>query len=281
MNNLSYKQNIINKGEIIIDINTYFKTEDSDLYKCDNLNLLNKLPDKYIDLIYSDILYATGRDFEDYKDLQYNKQEVYDFYDTRIREMHRVLKDTGTLALQMDFRISHWLRDICDTYFGYKNCVNVIEWAYSSGGSSKRKLSQKNDTIIIYAKNAKQQTFNYMKEVSYNREFKPYRFKGVEEFQDKDGKWFTMVGMKAIWTDIPMIGRTSKERINYATQKPLKLMDRIRDLYTDEGDIIADFFCGSGSMGVSATQGNRKFIGCDIGDNACENSKNRLQNIVH
>jgi len=180
----------------------------------------------------------------------------------------------------MDYRISHWLRDICDTYFNYKNCINVIEWAYSSGGSSRNKLSQKNDTIIIYAKNIKKQKFNYMKEISYNREFKPYRFKGVEEFQDKDGKWYTMVGMKAIWTDIPMIGRTSGERIDYATQKPLKLMNRIRDLYTKEEDMIADFFMGSGSMAESAMQGNRKFIGCDIGEKACEITKERLDKIV-
>lgn len=79
-----------------------------------------------------------------------------------------------------------------------------------------------------------------------------------------------MVGMKAIWADIPMIGRTSKERINYAT----------RDLYTNEGDIIADFFCGSGSMGSSAVQGNRKFIGCDINPMSVEISKERLSNTL-
>ena len=240
---------------------------------------MQQLKSDKIDLIYSDILYATGRDFKDYNDLPFTKESVYEFYDVRIKEMHRLLKSTGTMTLQMDYRISHWIRDICDKYFGYKNCVNVIEWAYSSGGSSKKKLSQKNDTIIVYAKDPKQQKFNLKKQKSYNRGFKPYKFKGVEEFEDSEGKWYTMVGMKAVWTDIPMVGRTSKERADYATQKPLKLMDRIRDLYTIEGDLIADFFVGSGSMMVSAKNGNRYYLGCDISEKAVGITKNRLEEI--
>ncbi len=242
----------------------------------DNLELLKELPSESIDLIYSDILYATGRKFDDYEDLKYDKETVYKFYISRITEMQRILKSSGTLALQMDCRISHWLRQICDDIFGYKNCSNVIQWCYSSGGSSKHSLSQKNDEIIVYAKDIKKQKFNYQQEVSYNREFKPYRFKGVEEFQDEYGRWYTMVGMKAIWTDIPMVGRTSSERNGYSTQKPIKLMNRIRDLYTDENDIIADFFCGSGGMIESAENGNRKYIGCDINSKAISISHNRL-----
>ena len=255
----------------VIDINK--------LYNKDNLELMKELESDSIQLIYSDILYATGRDFKDYQDLPYNKLDVFEFYLPRIEQMYRILKDSGTLALQMDFRISHWLREICDVYFGHKNCVNVIEWAYSSGGGSKKKLSQKNDTIIIYAKDIKKQKFNLMQETSYNRDFKPYRFKGVEEFQDEQGRWYTMVGMKAVWTDIPMVGRTSGERVGYATQKPLKLMNRIRDLYTDVGDLIADFFMGSGSMIESAAIGNRNYIGCDINPDSIKITEERLEKI--
>lgn len=250
--------------------------ETNNVYCLDNLELLRRLDNDLADLIYSDILYATGRDFKDYKDISYDKEVVFDFYDSRIKEMHRVLKDTGTLALQLDYRISHWIREICDKYFGYKNCINVIQWSYSSGGSSKNKLSQKNDEIIIYAKNRNKQKFNYHKEISYNRDFKPYRFKGVEEYQDEHGRWYTLVGMKCIWTDIPMVGRTSSERNGYATQKPLKLMNRIRDLYTDENDLILDVFCGSGSMLLSSKNGDRKYIGCDSNQNAVDITKERL-----
>lgn len=257
------------------DIEEYINT----INCMDNLEFMKQLPDDSIDLIYGDVLYATGRDFKDYKDLSYNKEDVYNFYLPRIEQMYRILKETGTLALQMDFRISHWIRDICDTYFGFKNCINVIEWQYSSGGSSKHKLSQKNDEIIIYAKNSKKQKFNYNTEISYNRNFKPYRFKGIQEYKDDEGRWYTLVGMRCIW-NIPMVGRTSKERMNYATQKPLKLMDRIRDLYTNEGDVIADFYCGSGGMLVSAKNGNRKYIGYDNNPRACEISENRINKIT-
>ena len=246
------------------------------LYCMDNLELLKQIPDESINLIYSDILFATGRDFKDYKDLPYDKESVDEFYNPRIKEMHRVLKDNGTLVLQMDYRIDHWLRFICDEHFGYKNCINVVQWAYSSGGSSKKKLSQKNDTLIIYAKNPNKQTFNPMKQKSYNRDFKPYRFKGIEEFQDEYGLWYTMVNMKCIWNDIPMVGRTSSERVDYATQKPIKLLDRIIQLYTNEGDLVADFFMGSGTTIVSAKNLNRQFIGCDINPKSIEITEKRL-----
>lgn len=245
----------------------------------DNLELLKQLEDNSINLIYSDILYATGRDFDDYKDLDYDKETVFNFYIPRIKEMYRVLKDEGTLALQMDYRISHWLRIICDDIFGYKNCTNVVQWSYSSGGSSKKRLSQKNDEIIIYAKNIKKQIFNPMKQKSYNRDFKPYRFKGVEEYKDEYGLWYTMVNMKCIWEDIPMVGRTSSERVDYATQKPKKLMERIIKLYSNEGDTVADFFMGSGSFIVSAKELNRNYIGCDINPKTIEITKKRLEKI--
>ena len=128
----------------------------------DNLELLKQLPSESIDLAYGDILYATGRKFEDYQDLPYCKKDVEEFYLPRIKEIYRVLKPNGTMVLQMDYRIDHWLRCIADECFGYKNCTNVIQWCYSSGGASKKKLSIKNDTLIVYAKDIKKQTFNFI-----------------------------------------------------------------------------------------------------------------------
>jgi len=250
------------------------------LYNEDNLTCMKRLEDNSIQLIYSDILFGTSRDFKDFKDLPYNKQAIDEFYIPRIKEMYRVLNETGTLALQMDFRISHWVRLICDDIFGYKNCINVVEWEYASGGSSKNKLSQKNDTIIIYAKNKNKQKFNLLKEKSYNRNNKPYRFKGVEEFEDENGHWYTMVGMRCIWK-IPMVGRTSSERVDYATQKPLKLMNRIVELYSNEDDLVADFFMGSGGFVVSANNLGRRAIGCDINLKAVEISEQRIANYKH
>ena len=247
------------------------------VYCMDNLELLKQLPNNSVDLIYGDILYATGRNFDDYKDLPYDKQSVDEFYTPRIKEIYRILKPNGTMILQMDNRIDHWLRYIADEYFGYKNCTNVIQWCYSSGGASKKCLSKKNDTLIVYAKDIKKQTFNPMKEKSYNRDYKPYRFKGVEEFEDEYGLWYTMVGMKQVWTDIPMVGRTSSERVDYSTQKPIKLMNRIIQLYSNESDIVMDIFCGSGAFLVSAQELNRQYIGVDLNPKAIEITNKRLK----
>ena len=87
------------------------------IYCMDNLELLKQIPNESIDLIYSDILYATGRDFKDYQDLNYCKKDVDEFYLPRIKEMHRILRPNGSMILQMDYRIDHWLRCIADFYF--------------------------------------------------------------------------------------------------------------------------------------------------------------------
>jgi len=250
------------------------------LYCMDNLKLMKTLESNSIDLIYSDILYGTGRDFGDYKDLKYDKQVIYDFYKPRIENMFRLLKDTGTLSLQMDFRISHWIRDICDEYFGYKNCVNEIIWSYKSGGASKSKLSCKHDNIIIYTKSINNQKFNLIKEKSFISH--KYGFKGLEEYYDETAKqWYTLVNMRDVWNINIVPNKSKTESILYQTQKPLELMNRIRDLYTNENDIIADFFCGSGSMIVSAKDGNRNYIGCDINPNAIEITKRRIKDKIN
>jgi len=245
------------------------------IYKKDNLELMKEIPDNTLDVIYSDILYATGRNFDDYIDLPYDKKSVEDFYIPRLKEMYRILKPTGSLWIQCDFHIIHWIRCILDDIFGYKNCVNEVIWKYKSGGSTNKKLSSKHDNICVYSKDIKKYKFNPLKEKSYNRGFKPYRFKGVEEFQDDEGKWYTMINMQDVW-EINMVGRTSKERVDYSTQKPLELMERIITLTTDEGDTVADFFMGSGGFLVKAKEMNRNYIGCDIGENAFDITNDRL-----
>ena len=92
----------------------------------DNLDFLKSINDSEIDLIYCDILYGTGRKFSDYQDLRPIKLDIEEHYIPRIREIHRVLKDTGTVYLQMDTKINHWIRCIMDDIFGYNNMRNEI-----------------------------------------------------------------------------------------------------------------------------------------------------------
>ena len=111
---------------------------------------------------------------------------------------------------------------LLDDIFGYDNLVNELIWSYKSGGFASRGFAKKHDTILVYAK-SKVFYFRPSKEKSYNRGYKPYRFKGVEEFKDELG-WYTMVNRRDVLS-VDMVGRSSPERNGYATQQPVKLLD--------------------------------------------------------
>lgn len=126
-----------------------------DIFCCDNLELMNNIPNESIDLIYCDILYGTGRKFKDYQDLKPIRSEIESHYISRIKEMYRILKQTGSIYLQMDTRITHWMRCIMDDIFGYDNFLNEIIWCYNTQGYSKTKYSLKHDCILFYSKGKK------------------------------------------------------------------------------------------------------------------------------
>ncbi len=191
----------------------------------------------------------------------------------RLIAMRELLADDGCLWVHLDWHISHYVKILLDEIFGYNNFVNEIVWTYKSGGSSKRHFSRKHDTLLFYGK-TKKYYFRPQKEKSYNRGFKPYHFKGVEEFCDDTG-WYTLVNMKDVW-NIDMVGRTSAERTGYATQKPEALLARILESCSKEGDICADFFAGSGTLAAAAHKMNRHFITCDGGSLAVSMCTQRL-----
>ncbi len=179
--------------------------------------------------------------------------------------MRELLSDTGCLWVHLDWHGSHYVKMMLDEIFGHEQFVNEVAWTYKSGGASKRSFARKHDTLLFYSK-TKEYKFHPLKEKSYNRDFKPYRFQGVEEFKDEIG-WYTMVNMKDVW-NIDMVGRTSAERMGYATQKPEKLLQRIVDACTDPGDLCADFFAGTGTLGAVCAERGRPWILCDEGDAA-------------
>ena len=197
------------------------------------------------------------------------------FMAVRLLEMRRVLKPTGSLYLHCDPTASHYLKAVLDAIFGWKNFRNEIVWCYKSGGASpKRHFSRKHDIILWYAK-TKDYTYNPQTEKSYNRWFKPYRFAGVEEFQDEIG-WHTIVGMKDYW-DVDMVGRTSKERVGYPTQKPVSLYKRMIRANSNEGDVVCDPFAGCATTLVAAEQLQRQWVGMDIWEGAHRLVIERLQ----
>lgn len=178
----------------------------------------------------------------------------------RIYLIRELLSQRGTFYIHLDYRTVHYVKILLDSIFGQENFLNEIIWAYKSGGVSKKYYSRKHDTILVYTK-TKDYIFNPQKEKSYNRGFKPYRFKGVKEYQDELG-WYTLVNLKDVW-QIDMVGRTSKERVGYATQKPKSLLERIILTSSNENSIVADFFAGSGTTGIVAERLNRKWIMAD------------------
>ena len=192
---------------------------------------------------------------------------------SRLVMMKRLLADDGLIWVHLDWHSAHYVKLVMDEIFGYENMRNEIIWKYKSGGSARTHFSRKHDTILMYSKSSKYY-LNVPKEKSYNRDFKPYRFRGVEEYQDEYG-WYTLVNMKDVWS-IDMVGSTSGERNGYATQKPLELMIRIISSCTKRGDLVGDFFCGSGSFLEAANSMGRMWIGCDIENLALGTAKKRL-----
>lgn len=254
----------------------------------DCLAELRTFPDGCIDLIYIDPPFNSNRNYS----VERNAAEKRHFGDKfgsvaaylgymkpRLSELHRVLKTTGSFYYHCDWHASHYIKVLLDgaDLFGYGNFQNEIAWCYRSGGASpKKRFSRKHDIILFYSKTAGY-TFNGLNEKSYNRGLKPYRFRGVPEFRDEAG-WYTEVGMKDFW-EINMVGRTSRERLDYPTQKPEALLDRIIRASSNQGDIVLDAFCGSGTALAVAQKLGRRWVGIDISPAACKLAKRRLNGL--
>jgi site-specific DNA-methyltransferase (adenine-specific) len=234
----------------------------------DNLDLLKTIDDNSIDLIYCDILYGTGRKFKDYQDLKPIKSDIEEHYIPRLKEMHRVLKDTGTIYLQMDTKINHWIRCIMEDIFGYDNMRNEIIWNYNTAPRKKLDFGKRHDIIYRFTK-SNDYKFNPIREPYAKSAPRGYT---KEKYYHKDGK---VIG--DVW-QMNILGQNDKkERVGYDTQKPKELISRIIKASSDEGDLIGDFYMGSGTTAVVCKELKRDFIGCDINKKALELTKKRLE----
>ena len=246
----------------------------------DNMQLLKSQPSESVDLIYSDILYGTGRNFGEYQDLKPKRDVIESHYLPRLIEMKRVLKQNGSIYLQMDTRINHWMRILMDKVFGYYNFQNEIVWAYESSGKSKKKYSQKHDVILFYSKSKK---FTYNEQViETNKNIS--RYNKIDEegnrYYMRSGKYKVVYkGIKPVtdcFLDLPFLTNNANERNGYPTQKPKELIKRFVLASSNENDVVADYYLGSGTTAEVCKELNRNFIGCDIGQKAIEITKQRL-----
>ena len=247
------------------------KPENNQVYHLDNLELLKRLDAECINLIYCDILYGTGKKFKDYQDLIPDHNVILSHYVPRLYEMKRVLKSNGTIYLQMDLRIVHWIRTLMDNVFGYENFRNQIVVKFNIGGRGKREFAKKHDYVIVYTK-SDEFVFNDMdirvpyKSVISKKQDRP----NITEEKLKIGTIPTNV-----WDDIPS-GLKVKKATDYYSEKHPKILERIIKASSNEGDLVGDFYCGSGTTFAVAKSLNRNFIGCDINAEAVRISNERL-----
>ena len=189
------------------------------------------------------------------------------FLHPRLQEAHRILKPDGSLFFHIDWREAARCRLLLEEVFGgAAHCLNEIIWAYDFGGRSKNRWPAKHDNIYWFAKNPKNYVFNYD---AIDRI--PYMAPGLAGAEKAArGKTPTDVWWNTI---VPTNGR---EKTGYATQKPLAIVERIIKIHSRPGDMVLDFFAGSGTTGEAALKNGRKFVLMDCNPQATAVIKRRL-----
>ena len=262
---------------------------------------LRKIESNSIDLIYLDPPFFTQKK-QSQKTRDNSKEYTFDdswesvesyrsYIEERLIECSRVLKKTGSIFLHCDRSASHHLRISLDNVFGANNFQSEIIWTYKRWSNAKKGLLNSHQAIYFYSKTADFK-FNHifedyspttnidqifqkrMRDANGKTKYKPNAVGGYELIQDKKG-----VPLSDVW-DIPYLNPKANERVGYPTQKPILLLEKVIQLVTDEGDIVLDPFCGSGTTLVAAKLLNRKFIGIDISDDAIQLTHKRVSNPI-
>lgn len=264
----------------------------------DNLKALKKMESGSADLIYVDPPFNTGRqqtrpqmktvrdekgDRVGFGGRRYRTELVtgsragagyndcFDdftgFLRPRMEEAHRVLSATGSLFFHIDYREVHYCKVMLDEIFGRECFQNEIIWAYDYGARAKRKWPAKHDNILWYTKDPERYTFN-LDECDRI----PYMAPGlVGEEKAARGKTPTDVWWHTI------VSPTGKEKTGYATQKPLGVLERIVKVHSNPGDVVLDFFAGSGTTGEAAAKHGRQFVLVDESKEAIKVMRRRLK----
>ena len=226
-----------------------------EVYEGNNLDLLSQyIKDETIDLVYIDPPFNTGK-MQKRKNIQYadffkDRSHYVKFLKKRFYEIYRVLRSTGSFFLHIDYRTVHYLKVVLDEIFGDESFLNEIIWAYDYGARSKTKWPTKHDTILWYAKNPTDYTFNFseMDRIPYMAPGLVGKEKAARGKTPTDVWWHTIVGTR------------SRENQGYPTQKPLGVLNRIIKVHSNPNDVILDCFAGSGSMGEAAALNGRSSI---------------------
>jgi len=267
------------------DLATVISADVGTLFCGDNLALMADLPDGSCDLIYVDPPFNSRRrrtsrmDRSGYDDRWPDGLAGYlDFLRQRIGHMYRLLSARGSLYFHADWRTVHYSKIMLDEVFGRRNFLNEIVWSYRTGGRCDRWFARKHDTLLLYAKNAGRHTFHVLRDGQYRTDGLKRDEGGRPYKSTRKGRlYFDAAGpaMTDVW-EIPFLSTVSLERTGYPTQKPLALLRRIVAASSDPGDVVADFFCGSGTALVAAAESDRRWLGCDVEPRAVDITVRRL-----
>ena len=181
----------------------------------------------------------------------------------RLVEISRLLKPSGSVYLHCDPTASHYLKVIMDAVFGRENFRNEIVWAYRGGGVPRRDFARKHDVILRFSKSG---------EYRFNPQYTEYSeasknlvaSRGGVSIDARERDLDRGAHMPDWWTDINSLQTWSPERTGYPTQKPLRLLERIIQSSSNEGDLVLDPFCGCGTTMVAAERLRRSWVGIDV-----------------
>jgi len=251
--------------------------EQNQIHLLSSLELLQRLPDQSIDLVYTDPPFGTNQTQrmnrkkagKTVSSMQYSDRHVdyLDFIRPNVVELRRVLKQSGTMYLHLDTRWVHYVKVMCDEIFGYDNFLNELIWGYNFGGRGKKCWPKKHDSVLVYVKEKGKHVFNY-EDIDRVPYLAPELQKDPERV--KRGQVPTDV-----WP-LGIIGTASKERVGWPNQKPIKLMRRAIVASSPAGGTVLDPFAGSGSTGAAALACDRTFIMCDQNQDAFDVMKARF-----
>ena len=188
----------------------------------------------------------------------------------RLILMKELLSEKGSIYVHIDWHIGAYMKIILDDIFGKDNFVNEIVWYYRRWNIASSSFATNHDTLFYYGRNKSNRTYNQL--YIPKSEKSSAQGKSWKSIIDENGVRHSImtdeptkgVPMPDVW-DISMINPVAKERIGYATQKPEALLERIIKTSSNEGDLVCDFFGGSGTTAAVAERLGRRWITCDIG----------------
>ncbi len=278
-------------------------------------SLLKNFKEK-VTLIYFDPPFATGGEFNykiqigegknSKKSSKWVRKRAYDdswkdgidsylnFMYDRLLLMKELLDDNGSIYVHLDWHVGHYVKIMMDEIFGFNNFRNEIIWAYPAASAQTKRFYVRSFDIILYYSKSDDYIFNddpniYMEYSDRVKNALVTDEKGTFYYRggSHDGKKLSQkvytskegVFPRDVWTDIPYIRANTKEYQGFSTQKPERLLKRIILASSNEEDLVADFFCGSGTTLAVAEKLNRRWIGCDHAKHSIQIVKKRMLDI--